>query len=435
MRWLVLALLAAAVGATPGRSTGQGPTQPERCPPNPVLRWNEAALLAVRAERTPPPVAARNLAVVHLAVHDAVAATVATDAPFRVRYVERVDADPVAAAAVAAHRVLVELYPARVAEFDAGLDASLDDVPEGPARRRGVSLGQATAEAILRWRATDGAVARRSDYRPREGPGLWRPTPAGYRPPLLPGWGRVTFFAVGDPAAFRPPAPPAVGTPEYERAAAEVAALGRADSRVRTRDQTDVAHFWADGEGTVTPPGHWNRIAQAVAADRGLTTAEAARLFAVLNAAMADAAVVCWDCKYRFDVWRPVTAFQETDPTWTPLLPTPPFPAYTSGHSSFSGSAAAALAAYFGTDEVAFTSTSDGLPGATRSFRRFSAAAEEAGMSRVYGGIHWQFDNTAGLRCGRAVGTEVARRFGLPARPRDGGTLPPPVVEEVRQGG
>lgn len=430
MRSVVLVLLAAGVGAVPGRSAGTSPARPEPCPPNPVARWNEVALQAIRAERTPPPVAARNLAVVHLAVHDAVAATVAADAPFRVRYVARVDADPAAAAAVAVHRVLVELYPARVAEFDAALDATLDPVPDGPTKARGVALGLATAEAVLRWRAADGEVARRSDYRPRTGPGLWRPTPAGYRPPLLPGWGRVAGFAVADPAAFRPPPPPAVGTPEYERAYAEVAALGRADSPTRTRDQTEVAHFWADGEGTVTPPGHWNRIAQAVAADRRLSLADAARLFAVLNAAMADAAVVCWDCKYRFDVWRPVTAVREVDPAWSPLLPTPPFPAYTSGHSSFSGAAAAALAAFFGTDEVAFATTSDGLPGVTRSFRRFSAAAEEAGMSRVYGGIHWQFDNTAGLRCGREVGEAVARRFGLPDR----ADVRPPVVEELRGG-
>ena len=107
----------------------------------------------------------------------------------------------------------------------------------------------------------------------------------------------------------------------------------------RTKEQTEIAHFWADGEGTVTPPGHWNRIAQSVAADRKLNLIESARLFALLNVAMADASIICWECKYHFDVWRPVTAIREVEPTWTPLLPTPPFPAYTSGHSSFSGSA------------------------------------------------------------------------------------------------
>lgn len=413
MRLLASVLVAAAAGVTAAQPPCPCPDPPG--PRDPVLRWNEAALLAVRADRTPPPVAARNLAVLHLAVHDAVAATRATDAPFRVRYTAVVAADPAAAAAVAAHRTLVELYPARVVEFDAALDTTLEAVPDGPGKTRGVALGQATAEAVLRWRAADLATARRSDYRPRPAVGRWRPTPAGYAPPLLPGWGSVPCFALADAAAFRPPPPPAVGTPGYEAAFREVAALGGAASTARTRDQTEVAHFWADGEGTVTPPGHWNRIAQTVAAARGLPLPEAARLFALLNVAMADAAVVCWDCKYYFDVWRPVTAVREADPGWTPLLPTPPFPAYTSGHSSFSGAAAAALADFFGTDEVAFATTSDGLPGTTRSFRRFSDAAAEAGMSRVYGGIHWQFDNAAGLRCGREIAAAVARRFGPPS--------------------
>jgi hypothetical protein len=198
--------------------------------------------------------------------------------------------------------------------------------------------------------------------------------------------------------------------------------LGGGESRVRTHDQTVVAFFWADGDGTVTPPGHWNRVAQSVARGRGNTLAENARLFALLNVAMADAGVVCWACKYHFDVWRPVTAVREQDPDWSPLLPTPPFPAYTSGHSSFSGAAAAALAAFCGTDAVRFSSTSDGLPGVVRTYRGFWEAAEEAGMSRIYGGIHWSFDNDAGLKCGREVGEHVAARHFRP-RGRDA-TLP-----------
>jgi hypothetical protein len=157
-----------------------------------------------------------------------------------------------------------------------------------------------------------------------------------------------------------------------------------------------------------------------------LNRAETARLFAMLNVALADAAIACWECKYRFDVWRPVTAIRNADqlknpalvadPDWTPLLVTPPFPAYTSGHSSFSGAAAAALAEFLETDRVRFTTTSDGLPGVTRSFTRFSEAANEAGMSRIYGGIHWAFDNTAGLESGRKVGEYVARNFFRPVR-------------------
>ena len=146
----------------------------------------------------------------------------------------------------------------------------------------------------------------------------------------------------------------------------------------------------------MTPPGQWNRIARSAAAGRKLSLVENARLYALLNVAMADAAMICWECKYRCDLWRPVSAIRAADPTWTPLLPTPPFPAYTSGHSSFCGSAAEALAAYFKTDEVEFSSTADDLPGVTRSFKSFTAAAEEAGISRIYGGIHWDFDNTDG---------------------------------------
>jgi membrane-associated phospholipid phosphatase len=424
-RALVLAALALA-----GAAVAQPPpaVEPSPAPHAVVTRWNEAALQAVRASRTPPPVAARNLAALHVAVYDAVAATDAAYRPFRVRFTPAVDADPDVAAAVAAHRTLAELYPDRVGEFDAVLDDTIGHVPDGPRKDAGVTAGQTVAERVLRWRAADTSVSRVSAYTPQGGTGRWRFTPPDYRPPLLPGWAAVSCFALPGLADFRPPGPPAVGSAEYAVAYREVVGLGAADSLARTPDQTAVAKFWADGDGTVTPPGHWNRIAQTVAADRRLGTAEAARLFALLNVAMADAAVVCWDCKFRFDVWRPVTAARETDPGWTPLLTTPPFPAYTSGHSSFSGAAAAALAAFCGTDRVRFTSTSEGLPGATRAYTGFWQAAEEAGMSRIYGGIHWQFDNRDGLACGRRVAVYVADHFFRPPGPGAGGRADAPAA-------
>jgi hypothetical protein len=402
-----------------------------------VLRWNEEALRAIRADRTPPPVAARNLAVLHVALYDAVAGADGSYRAFRTG-LPTPGADTQAAASVAAHRVLIELYPARVDELDTALDDTLGNVPEGPAKVRGIALGQVVAERTLRWRSGD-ARAARSDYAPRPGLGRWQPTPPGYARPVLPGWGSVPCFALADTAAFRPPGPPDVTSEAFAASYREVRALGAANSAVRTREQTQVALFWADGEGTVTPPGHWNRIAQAVAVDRNLTLAEKARLFAALNVAMADAAVVCWECKYRFDVWRPVTAIRSagtglgSDPDWAPLLPTPPFPAYTSGHSSFSAAAAAALAAVLGTDEVRFSTTSEGLPGVTRSFASFSAAAEEAGMSRIYGGIHWSFDNTDGLKCGRDVGGYVAMYFFRPRVEIAAGRGVPTVSESRRQ--
>jgi hypothetical protein len=405
MRPLALVLL-------PAVAVGVGARPPvvveERGTPG-VVRWNEQALAAIKADRTPPPVAARNLAILHVAIYDAV---VSINHGYRAFYSgvrPQPGASPDAAAAVAAHRTLIELYPRHLRAFDANLDAALDAIPDGPAKARGVEHGMAVAERVLKWRAADLTTAARTSYKFGDELGRWRPTPPKYADPLLPGWANAAGFAVADRAALRPPGPPKLDSDAYAAALREVRELGSASSATRTKDQTEIAHFWADGEGTVTPPGHWNRIAQTLAADRGLSLTDGARLFALLNVAMADAALVCWECKYRFDVWRPVTALRTSDPAWTPLLPTPPFPAYTSGHSSFSGAAAAALAAAFSTDRMPFTSTSDGLPGVKRSYTSFSSAAEEAGMSRIYGGIHWSFDNADGLKCGREIGEHVAK--------------------------
>jgi hypothetical protein len=207
--------------------------------------------------------------------------------------------------------------------------------------------------------------------------------------------------------------------------------LGGLNSVERTAEQTEIALSWSDGGGTFTPPGHWNQIAADVALARGNTLAENARLFALLNIAEADAGICSWDAKYAYDLWRPIDAIREgdtdgndqtiADPTWTPLLKTPPFPTYTSGHSTFSGAADAVLTSFFG-DNVRFSSTSDGHIGftqrplsdqqiVTRSFDSFTQAAEEAGRSRIYGGIHFQFDNEPALAAGRSLGNYVIGQF------------------------
>lgn len=407
MRPLVSLLVLASIAAAQPPSVRLERTPPAR---DAVERWNDAALAVIRAEKTPPPVAARNLALVHVAIYDAVVAVEGGYSPFYFAAPAQPQADSTAAAAAAAHRALLVLYPARAREFDHALDDTLGRIPEGPARDRGAALGAAVAERVLAWRARDGKTSR-SAYTPQNQVGRWRPTPPGHLAPLLPEWGSVSCFAVADGAHFRPPGPPALDSEVYAESYRMVKALGGKASRERTREQTEIALFWADGEGTVTPPGRWNQIARAAAAGKKLSLIESARLYALLNVSMADAAMVCWDCKFRFDFWRPVTAIQASDPSWTPLISTPPFPSYTSGHSSFSGSAAAALAAFFKADEVEFSTISDGLPGVTRSFKSFSQAADEAGMSRIYGGIHWDFDNTDGLKCGRAVAEHVAKSF------------------------
>ncbi|MCA9066047.1 MAG: phosphatase PAP2 family protein, partial [Planctomycetaceae bacterium] len=188
----------------------------------------------------------------------------------------------------------------------------------------------------------------------------------------------------------------------------------------RTADQTEVARFWSDGLGTVTPPGHWNEIASQVAQQQGNSLAANIRLFAELNTALADAAIVAWDAKYTYDLWRPVTAIQNAtddgndatvaDPEWYSFLITPNFPEYVSGHSTFSGAAAAVLNQLLGTD-VSFTIDSQGLPGVSRFFPNFDAAADEAGRSRIYGGIHYEFSNQDGLSTGRDISEFVHSVF------------------------
>jgi hypothetical protein len=401
-------------------ASAQIPLTAEEGPSDVVLQWNEVVLRTIRAKGTPPPQGARHLAMVHAAIYDAVNAVERTHQAYHVQVHAPPGTSPDAAAVVAAHRVLLELYPDQVERFDQALDETMASIPEGAGRDAGVRLGQRVAEKVLAWRAADGA-SRRGVYAARPGPGLWRPTPPEFRTALLPQWPRISCFAMRSGSQFRPPDPPALTSTAYAAGYQEVKSLGGRQSTLRTPEQTEIARFWDDGGGTVSPPGHWNRIAQTVSRQRGLTLGENARLFALLNIALADAGIVAWDCKYHFNFWRPIQAIREADtepdPTWTPLLTTPPFPSYTSGHSTFSAAAATTLAMYFGTDEIAFTSTSESLPGVVRSFASFSAAAAEAGQSRIYGGIHYSFDNVAGLASGRAVGEYVCRNFLLPRMP------------------
>jgi membrane-associated phospholipid phosphatase len=192
----------------------------------------------------------------------------------------------------------------------------------------------------------------------------------------------------------------------------------------RTAEQELIAYFWADFTYTVTPPGHWNQIARSAASSLGLSLAQKARLFALLNIALADAAIAVWDAKYAFNFWRPVTAIQQADlddnpetvadPGWAPLLNTPSFPEYVSGHSAFSSAAAAVLTRVLGTDHVSFTVISDSVPGVIRSYSSFAATADEIGMSRIYGGIHFLSGDLDGLSLGRAVGDYVNDHFLLP---------------------
>jgi membrane-associated phospholipid phosphatase len=409
-----------------------------------ILDWNATLINTIAAQQTPLTLASRSMAMVHVAMYDAVAALEPRYAFYAVPGLD--DAPPPAAhafpevaAAKAADAVLDSLYPAQAATFDAQLQSFLAGYPShGRAIAASLSWGQTVANAVVTWRSTDGSDAV-VPYTPGTGPGVWQPTPPAFLKALAPQWPSVTPFALAGGSQFRPPTPPALTSSDYATAFNEVKSLGRIDSATRTADQTQIALFWRDPVGAAYAFGHWNKIAEGVSVAQGLDLVDNARLFALLNIATADALIATWDAKYTYNFWRPVTAIQfagdsslnpatESDPTWAPLIVTPNFPSYTSAHSTVSGAAAAVLTALFGPD-YSFTAGSDGLPGVTRSFPSFEAAAAEAGQSRIYGGIHFQFDNQYGLASGGALGRFVFHNFLAPVRQGDdeGGNSAVPV--------
>lgn len=410
-----------------------------------ILNWNATLLNVVRDWTTnsndpypnrivtsQPPMVARNLAMVHAAMYDAINLIEGTFETFHVNLPGPDGASSVAAAAAAAHRVASQLYQEadERALFDAALSESLATVSDEVAKGQGVALGQEVGDAVLAWRVNDGASAQ-VNYISGSDPGDWNRTFPDYFPPQLPQWPHVTPFTMVSGDQFRPPAPPDLTSEEYAAAVNELIAIGGLNSQVRTAEQTEIALFWADGGGTFTPPGHWNQIAAEVSLAQGRSLAENARTFAMLNFALADAGIACWDAKYTYGLWRPINAIRQAaldgnehtqpDVTWQPLIRTPPFPTYTSGHSTFSGAAEVVLTYLLG-ENVSFQSTMDGQNGFSqrplsseqiivRSFSSFAHAAEEASHSRVYGGIHFEFDSSAGLAVGRAIGEWIVTQY------------------------
>src|SRR4028118_1586119 len=386
---------------------------------NPVTDWNTTLLDAVRTANSAPPLAGRNMAMVHAAIYDSVNSISKKYSPYRVSIDAPAGASEEAATAAAAHRTLVSLYPAQAGKFDAALQSSLAKIPDGKAKQDGIALGQQVADEIISSRNTDG-ITKVVQYTPKTDLGSWTPTPPALATALAPQWPQVTPFAMTSGSQFRPPGPPALEGAKYAEEVNYVKEIGKSDSLTRTPDQTAIAKFWANGAGTFTPPGHWNQIAEEIATLTGQSLEGSARLFALLNIALADAAISCWDAKYEYNLWRPVTAIRQADtdnnpnttadPQWLPLLTTPPFPEYMSGHSTFSGAADAVMSSVFGSD-FGFVDRGDRSVNSLRTYQNFSEAADESGISRLYGGIHLMSANVDGLSAGRNVGNYVVQNF------------------------
>jgi hypothetical protein len=422
-RVVVAAALAGALGfaaaptaaATAGRAAG--PTA--RAETRAVVDWNRTALATAAASNGIHE--GHNLALVQAAVFEAANSITRRYRPYRVRIRAAGHESVVAAVASAAHAVLAARYPEQ--RDGLGLDEALADalvqVPDGPSETGGVAVGGAAAAALLALRT--GEHAGNVPYpAPGSGPGVWVPTPPSFSPPLEPDWGRVTPYLLGSGSQFRPPPPPALTSDRYTRDFQEIKAVGEAASTTRTPHQTDTARFW-----NATGAKLWTQAAQQLVLAHGHEPTRAARAFALLNLAGADAIIATWDAKFTYHQWRPVTAIPaaaddgnpatDPDPDWTPLLTTPPYPDYVSAASTVAGTAETVLGGVFGHRPGSFSLTSPGLPGVTRTYRSFAAAAGEDVDARVWGGIHWRTSDRTGRALGQRVGRYALRHALQPA--------------------
>jgi hypothetical protein len=372
--------------------------------------WNTHATTLAAAAGLNPLAQSRLFAMMHVATHDALNSI---ESRYEAYFYEGSvpGASPEAAVASAAHAVLLANLPAQQWALDTAYAISLAAIPEGPAKQAGIEVGHAVALAILQLRSNDGS----SDpmlYTPGTEPGDWRPTPPLYLPAFLPGWGQVTCFAVRSGEQFRPDPPEVfdLTSEKYAREFNEVKSIGDANSTTRTDEQSEIARFWYEPS-----QAGWNRIGRVVSAQYGLDLWENARLFALLNLALADGYIVGFNIKYHYNFWRPVTAIQAADtdgnprtipdPLWLPYLITPMSPDFPSTHSVLGAAAAKVLENYFGTDFISFSMTSGApFPGITRAFVSFSHAAQENADSRVYAGIHFRSACIHGLRVGERIG-------------------------------
>jgi hypothetical protein len=435
--------------------------------------WNEVAMKASGLDHTPveqgdervfgeqlgPGRSARAMAIVHVAIYDAINAITHKDISFTGIPDAPEGSSIEAAIAQAAHDTLIDLYPSQRARCGQLLDDDLAGIPDGAAKQAGRRAGRNAAAAILRQTANDGSHHHEpvlgEGFVPSDAPGRWRQDPISQVPLALGAhWGQVRPLVIRSGSQYRVPAPPNMRSRAYTQAYNEVRQLGGdgvTTPTARTPEQTMIGLFWGyDGTPELGTPVHFfNQIAVAIADQRGADVVELAKLLALVNLAMADAGIAAWESKYYWQVWRPVTGIREADagtgPTgrgdgnihtrgdaeFTPLgAPasnlmgpnfTPPFPAYPSGHATFGGAMFQMLRNVYRTDDIPFTIVSDELNGETRgndgivrpllprSFTSLSEAEEENGQSRIYLGIHWSFDKTAGIDQGRTIADDVYR--------------------------
>jgi hypothetical protein len=389
-----------------------------------VTDWNVITLQAAAAGGLNPQRQHRVAAMVHVAIHDAVNSVTPRFKAYAVHVPHAANASVEAAAVQAAYGVLIRLLPAQAATLDAARSASLATIVDGPTKQTGIAVGEAVARQIVFLRSTDGSDVD-GTYTFRDGPGQYQRTPPTFGDPAVPAWRFVTPFVLKRGSQFRVEGPPSLLSDEWAEDFNETKRIGSVDSIVRTPEQTTIALCGAEPALPM-----WNRVARTVSAQRNIGLIDNARLFALLNLAMADATIACWDSKYFYRFWRPVTAIRaadsddnpdtDPDPAWTPLRPTPLHPEYPSAHAVFSNAAATVLTGIFGKHVAFSTATSTCPAGVVRSYDSFQAMADEIGVSRIYIGFHFRSAIQHGANLGRQVGHWTFHRFLQPlcANPR-----------------
>jgi hypothetical protein len=366
----------------------------------------------------------RSAVIMHLAVFEAVNSIVGDYEPCFRRIPAPPGASPEAAAIAAAHRSLLALHPNRAAALDALRNKSLAAIPDGPSKNSGIAVGKAAANTILALRANDGSSGV-SPYTPRTTPGNWRPTPPDFTPAFQPNLGKVATLGIENGAQFRLKPPPDLRSRRYARDYNEVKKVGQMNWTERPRNRTDVARFYG-----VTDTELYLIAARQVSKAQGKTLSENARIFALLSIAIWDGAIACFDSKYLYNFWRPITAIRagaadgnpktDADLKWMPLIPTPPFPSYPSGHATFGAAARRVLEEVFGARGHSITLTNPLLPDVTLHYTSWKQITDDINESRIYGGVHYRFDQEAGASLGKRVGAYILQHKLRPVRGRPG---------------
>jgi hypothetical protein len=385
---------------------------------NVVTDWDEKAVGIVQTGTVPPPPTAfRAMAILHVAMFDAVNSIELRYKPYKVRLSATPDTSKEAAAAAAAGAVLIKLFPDATADVQSTLTTYLTTLPDGEAKSKGVELGQAVAAKILEVREKDGASAADA-YRPKTRPGVYIPTPitVGSQFP------NMTPFALASPSQFRAKPPPSLKSAEWARDYNEIKDLGAKNSTKRTARQTEDARFWL-----LVGPRAYDPLPRQIVIAKNMDLLNSARFMALFSVAAADALIAVFDAKYKYEFWRPITAIRngdidgnpatERDATWQPIDATPMHPEYPCAHCILSSSVAAVIEGLLGSDEIPEVSlTSPFVPGVTHHFTNLRPYSDEVANARICAGFHYRFSTIAGREMGQKIGTYIVKSVMQPAQ-------------------